>query len=299
MTALFNNDLLRDLAEERVAIFVGAGVSASASIDGKPAFKGWPAFLHSAASTRDEPLKAQVLSLIEAKDYLLACQLLQDDYDDGWQDAVMSEYGKAAEPSSLHFSLMSLKQRIVITTNFDKLIETAWASSLKSGQRTFKVVSSVDNSVFRALKDYENPYLIKIHGSVDNAAGLVFSRSEYIRMAFGNKSYSSFLDSILLNYTVLFVGFSMDDPAISSLMEMYALKYPEARPHYLISPEGSPENIQELNKRLRKLSIIKYDPVDNHSQLPILINELSVQTNEKRRSLIADKLSSLSIDKTE
>lgn len=290
---MFNNDLLRDLAEEKVALFLGAGVSASAAIDGNPAFKGWPDFLSSAATSRSKDLREQVVALIAAKDYLLACQLLQDDYDDEWQDLVTAEYGKAAEPSELHRSLISLNQRLVITTNFDKLIEAAWSKYTKAGDRSFKVLSAVDGNVFRVLKDHETPYLIKIHGSVDNAAGLVFSRSEYIRMAFGNESYSTFLDSILLNYTILFVGFSMDDPAISSLMEMYALRYSNARPHYIITPLGGPDNIREINKRLRKLSVIQYDSSNNHAKLPELIKDLAREANEKRREVIAAKLASL------
>lgn len=294
---MFNNDLLRDLAEDKVVLFIGAGVSASSYIGADPAFKGWSAFLNSAAQSRNEPLKSQVLELLSAKDYLLACQLLQDDYDDEWQELVGSEYGKAAEPSALHASLISLKQRIIITTNFDKLIETAWSRQIESGLRNFKVVSVIDGNVFRALKDYEFPYLIKLHGSVDNVSSLIFSRSEYIRMAFGNEKYASFLDAILLNYTILFVGFSMDDPAISSLMEMYALNYPNARPHYIVSPQGSHANILDINKKLRKLSVIEYDPSGNHEKLPALINSLSEAANEKRRELVATKLSSLSVSK--
>lgn len=287
---MFNSDLLRDLADEKVVLFLGAGVSASSLIDGKPAFKGWPDFLKDAAASRETELKGQILELVAAKDYLLACQLLQDDYEDQWQEMITAEYGKAATPSRLHQSLISLRQRLILTTNFDKLIEAAWAQSLPPGSRSFKVISNVDEKVFRSLKDYETPYLVKIHGSVDNTSSLVFSRSEYIKLAFGNSRYSAFLDAVLLNYTILFVGFSMDDPAVSSLMEMYALNYPSSRPHYILVPEGGKNNIAEINKKLRKLSMIKYDASDNHSKLPDLIDRLVKATQEKRREIVASKL---------
>lgn len=291
MTSVFNRDLLRDLAHRRVVLFLGAGVSSSSIIQGNAAYKGWPDFLSEAAKARAEPLREQVINLISSKDYLLACQLLQDDFREEWQEIVTAEYGRAAEPSNLHRALLSLEQRIIVTTNFDKLIETAWASEIRPGSRMFKVLSGVSKDVFRSLRDHETPYLIKIHGSVDNAASLVFSRSEYIRMAFGNPSYSSFLDSLLLNHTILFVGFSMDDPAISSLMEMYALHYPEARPHYIITPNSAPENLVEINKKLRKLSAIPYDPTDNHSKLPSVILEISQQARNLRREIIAEAIS--------
>lgn len=293
MTLTFNNDLLRDLAEEKVVLFLGAGVSSSSIIDGKPAFKGWPKFLKDVAQSRPVDLKDQVLALIEAKDFLLACQLLQDDYEDQWQDLIMAEYGKFAEPSRLHKAILSLKQRLVVTTNFDKLIETSWSQCLPVGTRSFKVISTIDEKVFRALKDYDTPYLIKLHGSVDNTSSLVFSRSEYIKLAFGNNRYSSFLDAILLNYTILFVGFSMDDPAISSLMEMYTLNYPDARPHYIFAPKGGKENIAEINKRLRKLSMISYDSKDHHALLPELIEDLARCADDKRREILGAKVNAL------
>lgn len=290
----FNSDLLRDLAEEKVVLFLGAGVSSSSVIGGEPAFKGWPKFLEDAALSRREDLKTQVVELINAKDYLLACQLLQDDYEDQWQDLVMAEYGKVAEPSRLHKALISLKQRLIITTNFDKLIETSWAQHVPIGSRSFKVIATIDERVFRCLKDYDTPYLIKLHGSVDNTSSLVFSRSEYIKLAFGNNRYASFLDAILLNYTILFVGFSMDDPAISSLMEMYTLNYPDARPHYIFAPEGGRQNIADINKRLRKLSMITYDSRDHHALLPNMIEELALAANEKRREILGAKFNALS-----
>jgi len=290
---MFNSDLVRDLAEDKVVLFLGAGVSASSLIDGVPAFKGWPDFLKGAAESRPDELRNQVVDLINSKDYLLACQLLQDDYEEQWQDLITAEYGKAAEPSALHSSIMKLKQRVILTTNFDKLIESAWSQCMSVGSRSFKVISTIDENVFRVLKDYDTPYLIKIHGSVDNTASLVFSRSEYIRLAFGNVRYSSFLDALLLNYTVLFVGFSMDDPAISSLMEMYALNYPGARPHYIITAEGGRKNIGDINKRLRKLSMLTYDSSGRHAKLPDLINQLALEASSKRRDIIAAKLAGL------
>jgi hypothetical protein len=112
-------------------------------------------------------------------------------------------------------------------------------------------------------------------------------------MAFGNEKYAGFLENLLLNYTFLFVGFSMDDPAIISLMEMYALRYPSARPHYIFSPSGVPENISQIHKRLRKLAIIQYDPKNDHSELAPLVVELGKQARERQRQIISDAVTEL------
>lgn len=95
---------------------------------------------------------------------------------------------------------------------------------------------------------------------------------------------------LLLNYTFLFVGFSMEDPAICSLMEMYALRYKKARPHYLFSGEGTPENILEINRNLRKLKIIEYDSSNNHEKLPDVISSLSIAARNKKKEILVDSL---------
>lgn len=287
---IFNEDLINDLAQQKVVLFLGSGVSSSVNLAAANRFKGWPEFLDDAAKDRPPKLRRQINSLLKSKDFLLACELLQSDYGDTWGRKVTQEYGRAAQPSSLHKALISLKQRIILTTNFDKLIETAWASSLKDGERHFKVISKVDSDIFKVLKEHDTSYIIKIHGTIDDVSNIVFSRSQYIRLAFANENYASFLDSLLLNYTFLFVGFSMDDPAITSLMELYSYKYPKSRPHYIITSNKMPENIIEIHKSLRKLIVIPYDTKDNHAGLPILVEKMAQKVEFKIKENIAPLL---------
>lgn len=291
--AKINDDLIKDLALRKVVLFLGSGVSSSVDLAEKDRFKGWAEFLKDAANDIEEPLKTQINELINSRDYLLACELLQESYAENWEGKVSEEYGRAAAPSDLHKSLISLKQRIVITTNFDKLIEDAWSDSLKNGERHFKVLSGINNDSFKILKDHETSYILKIHGSIDDFSKLIFSRSQYIRLAFGNDNYSSFIDSLLLNYTFLYVGFSMDDPAILALMEMYALRYPNARPHYIFTPNGLHENITKIHRELRKLIVIPYSTEDQHAELPRLISKMSQDAEARKREYIASMMSKL------
>ncbi len=285
---LVNADLVEDLARQKVVLFLGAGVSASAATRAGGTMKGWPEFLSASCSNLDPAVAAEVEQLVRDKDYLLACEILQNAHGEAWQDLLTSEYGQTAEPSELHKAIVSLDQRIILTTNFDKLIETAWEVKLGNSNHYPIVISGVKDKAFSSLKDYSRKYLIKIHGSVDDVDTIVFSRSEYVRLAFGNASYSGFLDSILLNYTFLFVGFSMDDPAITSLMEMYALRYPKARPHYIFAPNGRSQRIIDINKKLRKLVTISYDDSNHHALLPGHISTLSKEMVRRRNEIYAD-----------
>jgi hypothetical protein len=281
----FNSDLIDDLARQRVVLFLGAGVSASAKTRAGGRIKGWEAFLSDVNKRAGGAVEKQVSELLDRHDYLLACEILKTHICDTWDREVALEFGQAAEPSRLHEAIVTLDQRIIVTTNFDKLLEMSWESKLGYATHFPTVISKIDANIFSLLKDHAGKYIIKMHGTIDDPTTIVFSRSEYIRMAFGNAVYATFLETMLLNYTFLFIGFSMDDPAVSSLMEMYALRYPKARPHYIMSPAGTADNIIDINKRIRRLIAITYDGSNNHAHLPTLINELSGHVKPRRKEI--------------
>jgi hypothetical protein len=287
---IFNADLVEDLARQKVVLFLGAGLSASATTRAGTRIKGWPAFLTDICQHVPPGLSQQAKDLISRGDLLLACEVLQAALAERWEPLVSAEFGQMAEPSPLHEAIVGLDQRLLLTTNFDKLIEISWEAKIGGSTHLPKLITSIDPSIFNILKDHSRKFIVKIHGTVDNPETMIFSRSEYVRLAFGNLNYSTFLEVLLLNYTFLFIGFSMNDPAIISLMEMYALRYPKARPHYIFAPAGQERNIIEINKRLRKLQAIEYDPSDNHGKLPEVVGALSGRMNKKRREIFASAI---------
>jgi hypothetical protein len=251
---------------------------------------GWESFLRKVCNVAPEGIKGQASALIDRKDYLLACEILQIALAEEWGRLLAAEFGQKATPSKLHEAILRLQQRIIVTTNFDKLLEAAWDAAPGFDTHYPTVISSVDSNVFRSLKDHSSKYIIKLHGTIDNEKSLVFSRSEYIRLAFGNANYSAFIENLLLNYTFLFIGFSMDDPAIISLMEMYALRYPSSRGHWMITSQTIEPNLVDVFKKMRKLSFISYHARDNHAELPSLINEVGVAASSRRREIYASSI---------
>jgi hypothetical protein len=285
---VFNPDLIDDLARGKVIIFAGAGVSASAATRNGGRIKGWEAFLKSVTSNVETSVKNQVDDLLTKRDYLLACEILQKHIGDEWDNLVLREFGQVAEPSPLHEAILALNQRIIITTNFDKVLDMCWENKIGTSSHYPRIISKIDNKIFGILKNHSEKYLLKIHGSVDSPETLIFSKSEYAKSAFGNTFYGSFIDTLLLNHTFLFIGFSMDDPALCALMENYATQYEKVRPHYMFSGDDIPENILEMNKRLRKLQIIKYDASDHHKKLPVLISALSKDVRQRKREIFSE-----------
>lgn len=280
-TPKFNADLVEDLARRKVVLFVGAGVSMWAKPRGGGSFKTWSQFLsHASNNVTHEKTKKLINGRIKKGDYLIASELLKAELGEQWSRILSAEFQQAADISRLHRALVSLDQRIIVTTNFDKLIETAWAESAQGRYPT--VVSKMDQKAFRLFRD-DDPYLIKLHGSIDEPESIVFDKTSYQRTAFANQFYRDLIGTLLLTHTFIFVGFSMDDPAISLVVESHAYRFSDTRPHYIFTP-GSPSHpIDELSKTLRKLFVLRYPEKDSHIALADNIEALGAEVQERRR----------------
>jgi len=148
-------------------------------------------------------------------------------------------------------------------------------------------ITNLEPRVFKLFRD-NSDYIIKLHGSIDDPSSMIFSKSDYNKYAYGSWVYTKFIDTLLLTYTIIFIGFSMTDPAISFLVEMYAERLPESRPHYIFLAGDIPETYIQITKRLRKLFVIPYSENDNHIELITLIKQLEKEVALHRRSIIAE-----------
>lgn len=280
-----NADLVNDLAKQRAVLFLGSGVSASASTNAGRKIKQWEPFLRDCADkVEDAGARALAKNLIEDKDFLMACEILRRRLDDRWAELLHDEFAQIAAPSELHHALVALDQRILVTTNFDKLLESAFDQSGSTHHP--KVITRLGADAFKMLRD-DRRYLVKLHGSIDDPESFVFTKAEYIERAFESPVYGDFIRTLLATHTFVFVGFSMSDPAISSLVEQYAYRYPGGRPHYVLQSGPLSVDIVETNKRLRKLYAIEYDPANDHAELVDLVKAMVEGMKSRRAELVA------------
>lgn len=279
----FNVDLVNDVAKRNAVLFVGAGASKWATPIGGGRFKGWTEFLDEAC-TRIQEVKTQKLikACTKKGDLLIASELLKNNLGEEWTRILSAEFQQAAEISRLHKALIALNQRIIVTTNFDKLIETAWGSQPIDRYPT--VISKVDHKAFKLFRDDE-PYLIKLHGSIDDPEGIVFDKSSYQRTAFANQFYRELIGTLLLTHTFIFIGFSMDDPAIALVLESHAYRYSDTRPHYIFTSGRPNQQIDDLSKSLRKLFVLRYPEKDGYVALAEGLESLESAARERRRLL--------------
>lgn len=279
----FTPDLLDDFIRGRVAIFLGAGVSAGVNTRTGMPIKTWANFLNATADAApDKSVTAEVKDLVSQGDYLFACEILKEHLNDQWESILKDEFEKIGSPSRLQESIIKLGARVTITTNFDLFFESHWERFNPEATHHLQVKNGVSPECFSIFRD-DKPYLIKLHGSINQTESMIFSLSDYAAKAHANWQYSSFMETLLCTHTVIFIGFSMKDAAITNLLEIYAQRYPRNRPHYALMPDFNSERKIRIMKNYRKLFIIPYQSKNDHRQLTAHIDTLQKQINERRR----------------
>ncbi|MGY1601764.1 SIR2 family protein [Geodermatophilus sp. SYSU D00815] len=193
-------DELRAVAERlgedarlgRLAVFVGAGVSAAAGLP------TWEQLLAELAerSGLDEDLRAG-LSRLPAQDAaaLLARELGRDNLE----AYVKERFGPGCYALA-HALVADLPVQEFVTTNYDPLVELA-----ARGIGRELTVLPYDEAVPGA------PWLLKLHGDAAHPAGVVLTREEYLQLGDARAALAGVLHALLLTRHVLFVGTSMLD----------------------------------------------------------------------------------------
>lgn len=201
------NNLAKLIAEKKVLLFVGAGISASV---GLPA---WNDLLKSAAP---EDFDGDVF--MSYGDNLLLAEYIEIMRKNGtgkdvWNELETQEKGieERLKKSEIYEYIFDLDFPVIYTTNYDHLIEKYYKYKKKK-MHTIVTVSDMNKN--RNI----HPRIMKFHGDLNKKRKKVFTQSQY----FDRMDYQSFMDislqSDLLKYHAFFLGYSLSDVNIKQLM---------------------------------------------------------------------------------
>ena len=100
----------------------------------------------------------------------------------------------------------------VITTNYDGLLESVFPE--------FKVFVGQDDLIFQ--RTFEVGEIYKIHGSADKPESMVLDESDYKKLAETQDYLAAKLLTIFMEYPMVFIGYSLSDPDIQSILQSIA-----------------------------------------------------------------------------
>lgn len=202
---------------DRLSIFVGSGISKSSDSD----YISLPLW-----SDLITELKSG-LSITEELDYLKLAQLYYLEFGEQTYNQTLSKYfPEDITPSSLHRTILKLSPRVIITTNWDCIIENAIE---QEGYLYDKICTDKD-----LVSSTSPSKFIKIHGDF-KSHNIVFKEDDYLNYSRKFPLIENYIKSIFSTHTVLFLGYSYNDINLKHILKWIQSHSSSAPPMYLVN----------------------------------------------------------------
>lgn len=167
--------------------------------------------------------------------------------------------------------------RAIVTTNFDTLIEDAFQRYASK-----KIKTWTQNDICDNLSQIEDVFLLKLHGTYERQATVVLGLSGYLESIHKNKMIKEFMESLFLNNTFLFIGYSMSDPDLNDMLDyLNVISNNNGRVNYLAIEKGNVSSLEKKHIRKHKnIALIEYkNQTGTHEGIIDLLEELKKKKN--------------------
>jgi hypothetical protein len=272
-------------AHRRCIFFLGSGVSAgSLSLDKSKRPPTWEHFLKRLIDLipGNADNKMVIEDLMKKFKYLEAAEIIYDlipkaDYSKFVRDELeLPKY----QPSKIHEIVLELDPKIIVTTNYDKIYDNY--CTFGSASDGYNISKYYEHHL---ISDLRSPIrtIIKAHGCISDPSKIVLTKSQYFRARKDYPNFYKILDALFLTHTILFIGYSINDPDIQLILENVNITAPTEHPHYLIMGEGVNPILKKSNKTSYNLDFIEY-PAGNYVELNNGLAELALKVQAVRES---------------
>ncbi|SEG75787.1 SIR2 family protein [Paenibacillus sp. UNC499MF] len=252
-------NLVEEIAYRRCVLFLGAGISATSKNDLGESPKKWGEFIQDAVTLLHSPTEDKlkfIKKMIEQGNYLLALQSIYDSCDPGnYANYLRQVYSRPNyKASQVHELIKSIDSKIVITTNFDKIYENLCN---EHGYTTamYRDIERISTN----MKSTEN-LIIKAHGSIDDVDSLVFTQKQYYKARKDYPQFYQILNALFITKTIVFLGYSLNDPDINLVLETVGNASSSSSPHYVVVKQGVDEEIKKYWRECYNIYPLEYGP---------------------------------------
>ncbi len=197
----FFKHFVKAMHEGNAAVFAGAGLSKASG------FVDWRGLLREIAEDLGLDID-QEADLIAVAQYHHNKQMNRAKLD----RLIVEAFTKDTALSDNHRMLANLPIDTVWTTNYDKLIEQAFAEAHRRVD-----VKRTAESLQHPLPG-RNVTIYKMHGDVDSPQDAVLTKEDYETYDLNRELFSIKLKGDLVGKTFLFIGFSFTDPNIDYIL---------------------------------------------------------------------------------
>lgn len=269
----------------KLAFFIGAGFSKNAETE----YKKIPLW-----SDLIEVLKKS-LDAERENDFLKIAQLYYLKYGEYQYFNKLKQYFDVDfEPSKVHKKLFDLLPNLIVTTNWDCLLEQ---TAFEQGLTYDVLVSDID-----LVKSTYFHKILKMHGDFKHH-NIVFKEDDYLKYSDNFPLIENYLKSILSTHVVVFLGYSYSDvdlklitkwietrSAVTPPKFLFTTRYNEAESSYLKNHGINllvPENTVELG--IDEILMDFFDLINQKNELyrfNCLLNKSEL--NDKEKIILVD-----------
>ena len=278
-------ELVQSIKRNRVAPFIGAGISCASG------FPSWEDSLLSILSNIEEPEGKPISNAIDEGNYLEAADLLWQADEAQVVNFLRSKFAESQiEPEKIAGPIKLLEKLsagCIVTTNFDRIIETV-VDRLDGYMHGRQQGHNFVANLMRGKR-----CILKLHGDTDSRESYVFTREQYAE-AYGypvdfKKPLTKALRQIFIGHSLLFLGCALDRDRTLDLFEhVKNLDEFEIPDHFAIIPEpsnGSAENHSQKESRLLSLNVRPIWYPENEHQYVERLLKLAIDCAEGRYSI--------------
>jgi len=256
---------------EKFVFFIGAGLS-------QPLFPSWGVLLKEFVELAEEAGmshdKSELLDCIErGESYLDIAEVCVNAMGaTRYRDIMEKVFDKDFSPEDVPESykiLMDLSPKMIVTTNYDRLPEIA-------GKGKYRI--STNNNAPEASRFFagNKNTVFKMHGDITDQSSIVLTTSNYQEIINKNQSTRSLLNSIFSTKFFIFVGFSLSDPHIDTILNnIKSINNGIPLSHYVLLNESSSFKISSFENKYG-VKVISYTPSSaSHPEVNELLRALS------------------------
>jgi SIR2-like domain len=272
--------LLRALESGNCVLLAGAGVSRRCLAKNRQPLPAWQDLLSLliswAANNKLLPsITVQELEkLLQRNEHLLVAEELIDSIGaNAVHDFLIEVFDPdGIIPSRLHELIVATPFRFIVTTNYDNLLERAFVNV----QNRHVERVCIDELKRLKTKLKGSDIVLKLHGDLDRPESIILGQRQYQHLL-QNKEYSTVLDQIFSENSILMIGYGLNDTDILLTLDRLARVSSSQPPHFLLCPEGDRTSIEK--KRLakdRNVHVIEYvDYLGYHNHIDTFLRDLN------------------------
>lgn len=276
-------EIIQNFKSKQSCFFVGAGLSISA---GYPTWTGLLKKLIDVIRTKPwfntDKLPDYEMMLADSTKILFLAEDLKSELGNEFYDLMEQWFGQPnVTPTKNHELLVSIPSNLVITINYDRLIENAYnkINGFYPNCYSYRQSREAANSYWK-----EKFFVLKAHGDANSdPQGLILSQKDYRKTLYRENGYRSLLQSIFTSQSVFFIGVSLNDPEFNQLLDYLHDSYHGGGPtHYAFLEEANtPMTLAKRYLEEFKIQTIHYkNAAKDHSEITELLTIINEEVKK-------------------